>query len=91
MVGEEDAEKIVDLTLVPVGSIEEGSDTGNGGRLVGVGLDADARVVADTEKVVDDLESLVSGRVVDGSDVANLGVLGRSVVYVVLDESDAIS
>ena len=37
--------------------------------------------MADGEQVVDDLETLVAGRVVDGSDVADLGELGGGVVF----------
>lgn len=84
VVGEVDTKQVVNLTLIPVGTVEERSDAGNGGGLVGVGLDTDTGVVADTEEVVDDLESLVSGRVVGSGDVADLGELGRGVVCVVL-------
>jgi hypothetical protein len=78
--GEEDAEEIVDLSLVPVGSVEEADDAGDGGDLVGVGLDADPGVVADAQEVVDDLESLVTGGEVDCGDGADCGELGSSVV-----------
>ena len=78
---EEDTEHVVDLTLVPVGTVVEACDGGYGRSLVGVGLDADARVVADGEHVVDDLEALVAGRVVDGGDVADLCEFGGSVVF----------
>ena len=84
MVDEEDAEEVVDLTLVPVGALEEGHDGGDGGRLVGVGLDADARVVADGEEVVDDLEALRARGVVGGCDGADLRELGGGVVCFVL-------
>lgn len=78
---EEDTEHVVDLTLIPVGSVVETCDGGYGRCLVGVGLHANARVVADGEQVVYNLETLVAGRVVDGSDVADLGVLGSGVVF----------
>lgn len=78
---EEDTEHVVDLTLVPVGTVVEACDGGYGRSLVGVGLDADARVVADGEHVVDDLEALVAGRVVDGGDVADLCEFGGGVVF----------
>jgi len=78
--GEEDSKQIVNLALVPVGTIKEGGDAGNGGGLVGVGLDPDSGVVAHTEQVVDDLEALVTGGEVDGGDIADLGELGRGVV-----------
>lgn len=45
--GEEDTEQVVDLALVPVGAVKEAGDARHWGRLVGVGLNADARVVAD--------------------------------------------
>jgi hypothetical protein len=37
--------------------------------------------VADGEQVVDNLETLVAGRVVDGSDVADLSEFGGGVVF----------
>lgn len=77
---EEDAEQIVDLALVPVGAVVEIAQTGHGGGLVGICLDPQARVVADAEHVVDDLEALVLGGVVDCGDVGDLGVLGSGVV-----------
>jgi hypothetical protein len=78
---EEDTEHVVDLTLIPVGAVVKTCDGGYGRCLIGVGLHADARVVADGEQVVDDLEALVAGRVVDGSDIADLGELGCGVVF----------
>lgn len=53
--GEEDTVHVPDLTLVPVGTVEEGHGRRNGGGLVGVGLDADALLVGDGQEVVDDL------------------------------------
>lgn len=78
--GEEDTEHVVDLTLVPQSTLKETGHTGDGGSLIRIGLDTDARVVADTEKVVDDLEALVAGGEVDTSDIGDLGKLGGSVV-----------
>lgn len=77
---EKDTEHIVYLTLVPQCTLEQTSHTGNGGGFVGVGLDADTGVVADTEKIVDDLETLVAGREVNTSDVGDLSVLGHGVI-----------
>lgn len=53
--GKEDTVHVPDLTLVPVGTVEDGDSRGNGGGLVSVGLDADAGLVGDREEVVDDL------------------------------------
>lgn len=78
---EEDAEHVVDLALVPVGAVVEACDGWDWRGLVGVGLDADAAVVAHREQVVDDFEALVAGRVVDGGDVADLGEFGGGVVF----------
>lgn len=80
MVDKEDTEQIVNFALVPIGSVIETCDGGNRGRLIGVGLDSNAGVVTDGQHVVDDLESLVSRRVVDGCDVGNAGKLGSGVV-----------
>ena len=77
---EEDTEQVVDLAFVPVGTVVEIAERGHGGGLVSVGLDPQTRVVADGQHVVDDLEALVLGGVVDGGDVGDLGVLGGSVV-----------
>jgi hypothetical protein len=80
MAGKEDTVQIVDLSLVPVGTVKETGDAGHGGSLVGVGLDTNAGVVADREKVVDNLESVLARGVVGGSDGADLGELGSGVV-----------
>ena len=56
----------------PIGAGEERGHTRNGRDLVGVRLDADARVVLDGEEVVDDLEALAPGREVDAADVDDL-------------------
>lgn len=76
---EEDTKQIPNFSLVPVGAIVEGCDRGNGGDLVSVRLNADARVVADGEQVVNDFESLAAGGVVDGGDIADLGEFGGGV------------
>lgn len=85
---EEDTEHVVDLTLVPVGTVVEGCDGGDGRGLVGVGLHANAGVVADGKHVVDNLEALVAGWVIDGGDVADLGELGGCVVFEEREDGD---
>ena len=80
MSGEENTEHVVDLTLVPQSTFKQTSHTGDGSSLVGVGLDTDTGVVADTEHVVHDLEALVTGGEVDTRDVGDLGELGGGVV-----------
>lgn len=80
VVDEEDAEEVVDLALEPVGALVEGHERLDGRRLVGVRLDADARVVADGEGVVDDLEALRARGVVGGCDGADLRELGGGVI-----------
>jgi hypothetical protein len=85
---EEDTEQVVDLTLVPVGTIVEPAKRRNGSGLVGVGLDADTGVVTDGEHVVDNLEALVAGRVVDSGDVADLGEFGGSVVLEEVEDGE---
>jgi hypothetical protein len=77
---EEDTKEIVHFALVPVGTIVEIAQTGNRSSLIRVCLDPQARVVTDAKHVVNDLEALVLGGVVDGCDVGDLGVFGRSVV-----------
>lgn len=85
---EEDTEQVVDLALVPVCAIVESAKRRNRSGLVGVGLDTNASVVADREHVVDDLEALVTGRVVDGSDVADCGELGGGVVFEEVEDGE---
>lgn len=77
---EEDTEQIVDFTLIPVGTVIEGRDRWNRLGLVGVGLDSYPGVMADTEKIVYDLESLVAGRKVDSCNIRDGRELSRSVV-----------
>lgn len=80
MAGEEDTKHVVHFTFVPESAVEEAGHTGYGLCLVAVRLDADTRVVADTEHVVDNLESLVAGGIVDRSYIGDLGVLGGGMV-----------
>jgi hypothetical protein len=77
----EDAKEIVDLSFVPISPIVQARDTGNGGGLIRICLHSNSGVVAHAQEVVDNLESLVAGREVHGSDVGYLGELGRRVVY----------
>lgn len=76
----EDTHQVVDLALVPIGALVQADYRGYGRGFVGVGLDADAGVVAHAEEVIDDLEALVASGEVDGCDVADLGELGGGVV-----------
>lgn len=85
---EEDTKQIVNLTLVPVGTIVETTERRDRGGLVGVGLDTDTGVVADGKHVVDDLETLVTSRVVDSSDVADRGELCGSVVLEEVEDGE---
>lgn len=77
---EEDTEHVVNLTLVPQGTLKQTSNTGNGSGLVRVGLDTDAGVITDAQQVVNDFETLVTGGEVDTSDIGDLGELGGGVV-----------
>lgn len=78
---EEDSEKVIDFSLVPVCAIVQATDAGNGTGFIGIGLDANAGVVTDTQQVVDDFEALVPGRVVDGGDVGDLGEFSGGVIF----------
>lgn len=76
---EEDAVHIPDLTFEPVGAIEQADDGGDGGDLVGVGLDADAGLVGVGEQVVDDLSGSASGGTKNTAHTSNLlGFVGKS-------------
>lgn len=79
--GEEDTEHVVNLTLVPQGSFVQTSETGHRAGLIGVGLYADTRVVSDAKKVVNDLEALVSGWIIDRGDIRDRRKFGRGVVF----------
>ena len=56
MVGKEDSKHVPDLPLVPVCSGKDGGGGLNGGQLVGVGLDANARVETERQQVVNNLK-----------------------------------
>ena len=77
----EDPKKIIHLPLIPVCSIVEMADGRDRCGFVCVGFDADARVVADGEEVVDDFEAVVARRVVDGCYVADLREFGGGVIF----------
>lgn len=64
---EEDSEKIVHLSFIPIRTVVEAANAWDGGRLVSVGFDSYPAVVANAEQVVHHLESIRSGRVVDRS------------------------
>ena len=85
---EEDTEQVVDLTLVPVGTVVEAAKRRDGSSLVGVGLDTDTGVVADGKHVVDNLEALVAGRVIDSGDVADLSELCGGVVLEEVEDGE---
>ena len=77
---EEDTEQIVDLTLVPVGTVVESCDRWDWLGLVRVGLDSYPGVVAHREQVINDLESLVAAWKVDSGDIGDGGELGSCVI-----------
>lgn len=77
----EDTEQVVNLSFIPVSSIVQAGDRWDWLGLIGVSLDAKTGVMADTEHVVDNLESLVAGWEVNGGNVGNLGVLSGGVVF----------
>jgi hypothetical protein len=85
---EENTEQVVDFTLVPVGTIVETAKRRDGCGLVGVGLDTDTGVVADGKHVVDNLEALVAGRVIDSGDVADLSELCGGVVLEEVEDGE---
>lgn len=80
VIDEEDTKQIIDLALVPVGTIVEGGNRGDRRGLVGVCLDPDAGIVSDGQEIINDFEASIAGWVVDGGDVADLGELGGGVV-----------
>jgi len=85
MAHEQHPKEIVDLPLIPIRTIVEPRNAGDGRGLIRIGLDPNARVVADGEEVVDHLEAVTAGRVVHCRYIADLRVLRRRVV---LEESE---
>lgn len=81
MVDKEDTKQIVHLSLVPVRTIVQAAYRWNRCGFVCVRLDPDSRVVADGQKVVYDLEALVSRRVIDGGDIGDACEFGGCVVF----------
>lgn len=77
---EENTKHIVHLSLVPIGSVVQACDARNRACLIGISLHSEARVVPDAKHIVNDFETLVPCRVVDGGDVGDLGILCRGVV-----------
>ena len=77
----EDSEKVIHLSLVPVGTIVQTGDGRDRRRFVGVCLDSDARIVAHTQQVVDHFKPLVARWIVDGGNVRHLCKLGCSMVF----------
>lgn len=80
MVGEEHSIHVPDFSLIPIGSFVDFIARINRRQLVGVGLDANSRVVAKREKIVDDLESVWARWNIHSSDVDEIFKLGLVVV-----------
>lgn len=80
MTDEEDAEEIINLSFIPVGAIVKTAYRRYRLCFICISLDANARVVSDREKVINDLESLVSCWKVYGCDIGNLCELGGCVI-----------
>ena len=80
MAHEQHPKEIIHLPFVPIRTIVEPGNAGDGRGFIRVGLDPNARVVADGEKVVDHLEAVTAGRVVHCCYIADLRVLCRRVV-----------
>lgn len=81
MAGEKDAEHVVDFTLIPQGTVVQASNTRHGAGLIGVGLNADTGVVSDAKQIVHNLETLLAGWVIDGSNVGDLSKFRRGMVF----------
>ena len=74
-------EHIVHFALIPIGTVVEVADAGNGCGLIRIGLHSDTRIVADAEQIIYDLETLVLSRVINRGDVDNLREFGGGVVF----------
>ena len=80
MSSEEDSVHVPSLTLEPVDRVEQSSEGGDGGDLVGVGLDADTAVEANRQAVVDNLETVGARRIIDSAHIHDLLELSVGVV-----------
>lgn len=72
MSSEEDSVHIPGFTLEPVDRVEQSSKRGNGGDLVGVGLDTNTGVKTNRQTVVDDLETVGARGVIDSANIHDL-------------------
>lgn len=88
MIREEDAKHVVDFTLIPVCTVVQRCDRGHRRGFVRISLDPYPRVVRDAEHVVDDLETVLAGREIDGRDIRHHGVLCGVVVLEKREDRD---
>ncbi len=77
---EDDAEHVPRLALEPAGRGEQRDDGRHGGLLVGVQLHADTLIMLQRQQVVDDLEALFAGRIIDAANIHQLLELAVAVV-----------
>ena len=78
--GEQDPVEVVGLALEPVGGREHVDHGGHRRHLVGLDLDADARVPARRQEVVDDVEPLLAAGIVDPAEIDEADELAAAVV-----------
>jgi len=74
------AKEVIDLSFVPVCAVVETRDAGHGCCFIGVCLYTDAAIMADTEEVINDFETLFPCGEVNGRDVYDTCVFGGGVV-----------
>jgi len=77
---EEDSIKIPGLSFVPVGTPVDRSGTRYGRHLIRIGFDPDPTLILYAQKVINDLEPLLSGRIIDTIDRDQTLVLSAGMV-----------
>lgn len=82
------AEEIIHLALIPICAVVQPGNAGHRRSFVGVRLDANARIVAYTEEIIDNFKALAPGGVVDGGDVSHRGELGGGMVFQERDDGN---
>src|SRR3989337_1815421 len=84
--GEQDAVKIVSLSLEPVGRREQPDDARHWVRRIGLGAHADAVVQPRAEQMIDDVEPLLPLGVVDAANVDQAAEAAERIVAQELDD-----
>lgn len=78
---EENSKKIVNLSLVPIGSFVKSRDARDRRSLIGIGFYSDSRVMPDAEEIVYNLKPVAFSWVIDGCDIGHHRVFSGCMVF----------